>query len=110
VETPGSVSDLGRGKPLSALPKARHTHALVFYGKRWDKESATAWCKMNGYNPKRVIPSNDRIKFVQNAPHLFVNSQFALFTVCKDVKLIVGRRMSRNNERRAKRHLSSIYT
>lgn len=109
VEVHGSVSDLGRGKPLPALPKARHTHALVFYGKRWNEESATAWCKMNGYNPKRVVPSNNRIKFVQNALHLFVDNRFALFTVCKDVKLIIGTRMSRNNERRARRHLSSIY-
>lgn len=109
VDVKGTVSDLGRGKPLPPLPKPRHTHALVFYGDRWDESSARAWCKMNGYAPRKLSRLKGRLKFIQSSIDLFQPNRFEFFSVCKDVKIIVGLRLSRGNERRVRRNLSSMY-
>jgi SNF2 family DNA or RNA helicase len=109
VEVRGEVSDLGRGKPLEPLPKPRHTHAIVFAGKRWNERTAKAWCKMNGYAPRKLRKFRDRFKYEQQPVDLFVQNQFHTFSVCRDVKIIVGRRLSRGNERIARRALSNIY-
>ena len=109
VRKRGKVSDLGRGAPLPALPKPRTTHAVVFYGSRWDEKRAKRWCRMNGYAPRKLTRLKGRLKYEQLPATLFVPNQFEPFIVCKDVKIIVGRRLSRKNERIAKRSLSSVY-
>lgn len=105
----GSVTDLGRGSPLPPLPKPRCTHALVFSGSRWNERRARRWCKMNGYSPRKTQHLTGRVKFTQLPAHLFVDNQFEVFPVCRDVKIIIGRRLSRKNERITRRALSSTY-
>jgi len=109
VATRGKVSDLGRGKALAPLPKPRNTHAVVFYGDRWNPRSAKVWCQMNGYAPRQLKRLKGRFKYVQQPLDLFMPNCFVLFNVCHDIKIIVGQRLSRQNERQVRRQLSAIY-
>jgi SNF2 family DNA or RNA helicase len=109
VKVRGKVRDLGRGRAMPPLPKPRHTHAVVFYGDRWDERSAKAWCKMNGYAPRKLSRMKGRFKYVQQPLGLFVPNRFETFSVCRDIKIIIGQRLSRTNERKVRRQLSAIY-
>jgi SNF2 family DNA or RNA helicase len=109
VSTHGDISDLGRGRPLAALPKPRHTHAILFSGDRWDTARAKVWCRMNGYAPRKLKKFKGRFKYIQQPIDLFLPNRFETFNVCSDVKIITGQRLSRGNERQVRRHLSTIY-
>jgi SNF2 family DNA or RNA helicase len=102
AEVPGKVRDLGRGKPLAPLPKPRRTHAIVFAGERWDDKKARAWCKMNGYSPRKLQKMKGKLKYIQQPTRLFVENRFHVVHVCRDIKLIVGTRLTRRNERKVR--------
>ena len=89
----GKVRNLGRSKPLPPLPKPRFTYAIIFGRKRWDERTAQAWCRMHGYSPRAIKKLPDRIKIEQLNIQYFQPNQFGSFAVCRDIKIITGRRM-----------------
>jgi len=95
----GKASNLGFGGPLPPLPPAARTHGVVFYGERWTAKAATWWCKMNGYEPRMKIEMQGRFKLVVQPTQLFRSRSFSSFKVCKDVMIIVGRRLGAQNRR-----------
>ena len=100
------LTELGHGPPLAALPPPHDTHAVIFSGNRWNPESAARWCRMNGYLAVRVHPLEDRIQATIHEANHFVAQKFKTVSVATDIKLILGVRLSRPNEKlivRAKR-------
>lgn len=95
----GKPLSLGLGEPLPPLPSPRDTHAVSFYGDRWTLGAAVRWCRMNGYEVHSRVPLVDRLKVVIHPPQFFVPQTFTVFPVSKDIRLILGRRLSKVNER-----------
>lgn len=94
------IQPLGHGNRLPALPVPKSTHAVLFYGSRWKTESAAIWCRMNGYAPQRKMDLTGRLKLVVEPAEVFKPGEFSIFDVCKDIKIIRGKRVSKANERR----------
>jgi SNF2 family DNA or RNA helicase len=99
------VTELGLGKPLPPLPSPKITHGVVFSGTRWTKQTAAVWCKMHGYKPDKLKMLSGRMKIVIHPAEVFRPNQFELTRVCKDVRIITGKRLSRANERRVRMSL-----
>ena len=93
------VSTLGRGDALPPLPGPGTTHAIVFYGSRWKVRSAAAWCRMHGYMPDKKVGMADRFKLIVHPVEVFRPREFKSVHVCRDVRVIVGRRLSARNEK-----------
>jgi len=94
------LTDLGLGDPLPPLPAAKKVHGIVFSGRRWTRKMALIWCHMNGYNPHKRVDMRGRFKFIQHHAMLFKKETFSSTKVCADIKIIVGDRVSRANERK----------
>ena len=101
------ISPLGQGVPLPPLPKPRDTYAIVFQGDRWQPKSALLWCKMNGYMPVQKQDLDDRFKLILNPVTIFKRNTFKSVSVCKDIKVLTGVRVSATNERRVRKLLRS---
>jgi SWI/SNF-related matrix-associated actin-dependent regulator 1 of chromatin subfamily A len=101
-------SGLGLGDPLPALPSSRDTHAIVFYGDRWNDQNALLWCRMNGFVPTQKTALNDRFKLVVHPTSVFHKNRFKMFSVSKDIKVIQGERLSKANERRVRNSLRGV--
>jgi SNF2 family DNA or RNA helicase len=95
-------TDLGQGNPLDPLPSPSVTHGIVFYGDRWKPRSAANWCKMHGYQPEKKVDLVDRFKLVLHPAEVFWKNQFDVVEVCRDIRIITGRRLSTANERRVR--------
>ena len=108
AERPPSITSLGRGDPLPPLPRPGSTHAIVFSGKRWKTRSAASWCRMHGYSPTRREDLPGRFRLIIHPIEVFRPKEFKAVRVCKDVKIIVGRRLSARNERAARRRLHRV--
>lgn len=106
VNTKGPVQPLGHGDPLPPLPSPGTTHAVVFHGDRWHPRSALRWCGMHGYQPERRVDLAGRFKFVIQPAQVFRSQEFQVFHVSRDIKLLVGRKLPRANERVMKRALA----
>ena len=102
------TTSLGRGDPLPALPSPGKTHAVVFSGPRWATKSAASWCRMNGYLPSRKIALEGRFKLVIHPIEVFKPREFSAFRVCRDVKVITGKRLSAKNEKLMRRRLGRL--
>ena len=102
------ISSLGRGDALPPLPKPTATHAVVFYGDRWKTRSAASWCRMHGYNPSKRVTIGKRFKLVVHPVEIFRPREFTSVYVCKDVRVIVGRRLSAKNEKLMRRRLQKM--
>ena len=102
------TTNLGRGKPLPPLPRPGKTYAVVFSGKRWSSGSAAAWCRMNGYLPSRKDVLEGRFRLVIHPIEVFKPKEFSSFRVCRDVKVIVGQRLSARNEKLMRRRLDRL--
>lgn len=100
-------SNLGHGKPLPPLPSPSITHGIVFYGDRWNINSAMSWCKMHGYEPDKKVDLANRFKLVVHPINVFRKNMFETVKVCQDVRIITGTRLSRANERRVRLALRS---
>lgn len=99
------ILPLGLGEPLPPLPRPKIVHAVVFYSRRWTPAGAAAWCKMNGYEPQRRSDLKDRFKIILNPTHVFVPNKFSVLSVSRDIRVIVGTRLSAANERRVRKSL-----
>lgn len=97
---------LGLGEPMEPLPSPSETHAVVFKEGRWKPLAALRWCRMNGYNPEKRVVLKDRFKMVVHPAPVFEAHAFSVFQVSEDIKIIKGKRLSRNNERRIRRILA----
>jgi SNF2 family DNA or RNA helicase len=95
---------LGLGEPLPPLPQPRTVHAILFYGKRWNKDTAATWCQMNGYLPHKIQAFSDKIKVILTPVELFVKNRFSLEPVSRDIRILLGQRMSAPNERQVRQH------
>jgi len=100
-----AITTLGRGEPLPPLPTPSQTHAVVFSGSRWKTRSAASWCRMNGYAPSKRVSLNNRFKLIVHPIEVFRPREFTVVPVCRDVKVIVGARLSAKNERLMRRRL-----
>lgn len=98
---------LGEGDPMEPLPSPSITHGIVFYGTRWNSTAAMNWCRMHGYDVSKKVDMNGRFKLVVHPANVFIKNQFKSFDVCKDVKIIIGTRMGRTNERRVRMAMRS---
>jgi SWI/SNF-related matrix-associated actin-dependent regulator of chromatin subfamily A-like protein 1 len=103
-----AVTALGRGDPLPPLPGPSNTHAVVFYGDRWKVRSAAAWCRMHGYLPSAKVGMADRFKLIVHPIEVFRPREFTSVTVCQDVKVIVGKRLSARNEKQMRARLQRM--
>jgi SNF2 family DNA or RNA helicase len=99
------VTTLGRGEPLPPLPRPPRAYAVVFHGKRWRTRSAAAWCRMHGYLPTSRVKHPDRFKLIIHPIEVFKPKEFTSVRVCKDVRIIVGKRLSARNEKVMRRRL-----
>ncbi len=108
VEKTPKITSLGRGDALPPLPSPANTHAVVFYGKRWKTRSAASWCRMHGYLPERRVDHHDRFQLVVHPLELFRPKEFTSVRVCQDVKVIIGKRLSAANEKKARRRLQAM--
>lgn len=104
-EQHGPPTALGFGKPLPPLPRVGSTHGVIFSGERWTPTTAARWCRMFGYPVRCKVDLDDRFKLVVLPSLMFKRGEFKSFTVCKDIKIILGRRVSRENERVVRRSL-----
>ncbi len=102
------VTALGCGEPLPALPTPSQTHAVVFSGHRWHTRSAARWCRMHGYAPSKRVSLEDRFKLIVHPIEVFRPREFSVVPVCRDVKVIVGARLSAKNEKRMRRGLQRM--
>ena len=66
---------------------------------------AMAWCKMNGYEPQKRADLRERFKIILNPTHVFVPNKFSVLSVSRDIRVIVGTRLSAANERRVRKSL-----
>jgi SNF2 family DNA or RNA helicase len=101
----GAVSTLGTGDPLPALPSPTDTHAIVFSGDRWQPLSALRWCRMNGYDPAARVDLEGKFRLVNHPALVFKPQSFSVFSVSKDIRIIVGSRLSKANERKMRRSM-----
>ena len=100
--------DLGRGAPLPPLPSPGDTHAVVFYGDRWNTKSAARWCRMHGYLPGSRVDLTNRFKLVVHPIDVFKEEQFSVVSVCSDIRVIKGKRLSSENESLVRARLKRI--
>ena len=107
AEAPGTMTDLGQNKPLPSLPRPGNTHGVVFRGDRWTAKTANTWCRMNGYKAEKLVQLKGRIKLVVHPADVFRKNQFELVKVAKDINIIVGKRLSKANEKRVRMSLRS---
>ena len=108
VQEKKDVVDLGRGEPLPPLPSPGDTHAVVFYGERWKTGSAARWCRMNGYLPSSRVDLLKRFKLVVHPIDVFKSEKFSVIKVCEDVRVILGKRISAENEAVVRQRLKRI--
>ena len=87
---------------LPPLPKARDVQSIVFHGERWTTRSSAAWCKMNGYTPYKAVQLNNRIQLMCVSAGYFKSGEFESISIAKDIKVIMGKRLSQANERRVR--------
>jgi len=102
------VVSLGLGDPLPPLPSPSVTHAVVFYKGRWNSKAGGRWCKMNGYVPGRQVDLVKRFKLIVHPAEVFKPKEFSIFRVCKDIRIIVGERLSQKNEREVRKRLQGM--
>jgi SNF2 family DNA or RNA helicase len=100
-----ATTRLGLGKPMPPLPSPSISHAVVFSGPRWKKGSAAAWCKMHGYQPQSAISMDERLKLVVHPLQVFRQRLFRVVPICEDVKVIIGERLEKKDERMVRRQL-----
>jgi hypothetical protein len=100
VDQPKTVTNLGHGAALPPLPSPNVTHAVVFYGERWNKRSAASWCSMNGYCPLKYVKGNDRFKLVMHKEIEFHEKTFEAHWICRDIKVLTGRRKDKKRRQR----------
>jgi hypothetical protein len=98
---PGEVS-IREGDQLPPLPKAKEVQSIVFYGDRWTPKSAALWCKMNGYKVYKRVQLDGRFRLFCHPVAHFTDGKFSTVAVARDIRLIVGKRLSQANERRVK--------
>lgn len=99
------TSRLGLGDPMPPLPSPSRSHAVIFTGPRWKKGSAAAWCKMHGYLPESAVAMDERLKLVVHPLQVFRQRKFEVVRICEDVKVIVGVRIDKQEERQVRRQL-----
>jgi hypothetical protein len=99
------TSRLGLGEPMPPLPSPSCSHAVIFTGPRWKKGSAAAWCKMHGYLPQSAVTMDERLKLVVHPLQVFRQRKFKVVRICEDVKVIVGVRVDKQDERQIRRQL-----
>jgi len=108
VARTGHLTDLGRGDPLPPLPSPSCTHAVVFYGERWTVRAAASWCRMHGYYPDRKVRLEDRFKLLVHPIEVFRPREFDVYRVCRDVRIITGKRLSQRNEKLMRARLNRL--
>ena len=87
---------------LPPLPSAKDVQSISFYTDRWSVKSSSVWCKMNGYAPYKAEKLVDRVRLHCNPVAYYVKGEFQVVPVAKDIRLILGKRLSSANERRVK--------
>jgi len=97
------LTPLGRGSPLPPLPRPGATYAVIFKRGRWKVKTAKRWCRMNGYYPGSTTLYEDKMRLVIHPVEVFRPKSFGLFKVCKDIKILTGKRLSARNEAIMKR-------
>lgn len=101
----GKVLPLGIGEPLPPLPSPAVTHAIVFGSERWDPRAGLRWCRMNGYSVHTRADLGNRFKLIVHPAPVFQRGRFEIVRVSRDIRIIVGQRMSVANERVIRRTL-----
>lgn len=96
------TTPLGLGTPLPPLPRPSLTHAVVFTGDRWTASGAQAWCRMHGYQTSKLHALPGRLKVVGHPAAVFTAGSFGAIPVCDDIRVIIGKRLSPENERRVR--------
>ena len=91
-----------KDEDLPPLPTAKDVQSVSFYGERWSAKSASVWCKMNGYSPYKAERLVDRVKLYCNPVAYYHKGDFKVVPVAKDIRLIIGKRLSSANERRVR--------
>jgi SNF2 family DNA or RNA helicase len=99
---PDREASLDADEDLPPLPSIKEVQSICFYGERWSAKSASVWCKMNGYLPYKAENLVDRVKLHCNPVAYYQKGAFKVVGVAKDIRLILGKRLSPANERRAK--------
>jgi hypothetical protein len=59
---------------------------------------------MNGYLPHKIQAFSDKIKVILTPVELFVKNRFSLEPVSRDIRILLGQRMSAPNERQVRQH------
>jgi len=95
----GQETDLGRGKPLPAIPAPRDVCMLVFRGTRWSGPACSAWARLHGYPEERVLMGNGVTKLQVHPVSKFATGKFAAVPVSAEIKAVVGVKASRSTQR-----------
>ncbi len=87
---------------LPPLPHAQLVQSISFYGTRWTAKSARVWCRMNGYPAERIerLAEPHRLRAHTTHSHFFKPGSFRVEPIAKDIRLILGTRISKTNERK----------
>ena len=93
----GDITQLGLGKPLPPLPKARDVSQIFFAGERWNKSSVRAWAEMNGYKASKIRFDSVFWRISIHSQRLFVPQSFRTYSVSKEIKIIVGVRAKKKS-------------
>lgn len=102
------VSSLGRGDPLPPLPYPGETHVILFKGARWNPHAAHQWCLMHGYQVQKLVQEEEQVRAQIHPIDVFRPKAFSSEAICKDVKLILGTRLSAYNEKQVRQRLHQI--
>lgn len=100
--SPNRKVSISEGDQLPPLPKLKSVQSIVFYGERWNSKSAFLWCKMNGYPVYKKEELKGRLRLYCNPVAYFNEGEFSTTQITKDIRLIIGKRLSQANERRVR--------
>ena len=100
--SPNRKVSINEGDQLPPLPKLKSVQSVVFYGDRWNAKSSFLWCKMNGYTTYKKEELKGRLRLHCNPVAYFSEGEFFTTQITKDIRVIMGKRLSQANERRVR--------
>jgi SWI/SNF-related matrix-associated actin-dependent regulator of chromatin subfamily A-like protein 1 len=103
----GSVTGLGLGKSLPALPRPNKTLQIIFAGNRWNRNSIKSWGDMNGYLIKSVKDEGPIKRATIRHAKEFKKGSFTTFSVSKEIRIVVGVRAKKAKKARGRMYKSN---
>lgn len=80
----------GSEKSLDPLPAPGRVCYFNFAAPKWETNSAVAWCKMLGYHPIKVEPSDKGVRVYNHEPRRFARGTFVVEKIAQDIHAVVG--------------------